>query len=75
MGTPKTKLPTLRFYRLPLLFPGGGFWSWKLWLSTGWGVGSVFRPPDKPPDENKLPPKFVWSGDDCCCTPYHPEKK
>jgi len=75
MGTPLTKLPTPRFYRLPLLFPGGGFWSWKLWLSTGRGVGSVFRPPAKPPDENKLPPKFVWSGDDCWCTPHHPEKK
>lgn len=72
---PVTGLPTVRFYRLPLLFPGGGFWSWKLWLSTGWGVGSVFRLPDKPPDENKFPQRFAGSWDDCWCPPYHPEIK
>lgn len=71
---PLMGLPTVRFYRLPLLLPGGGFWSWKLWLSTGWGVGSVFRLLDKPPDENKFPHRFAGSWDGCC-PPHHPEIK
>jgi len=35
----------------------------------------VFRPPDKPPDENRFPERFVGSWDSCCCPPHHPEKK